>query len=95
MAVLMLAAPGPIATPAGARDDPAPAETTSTTTSVFVVDPEDYPGLNVIIGSPEAGPKPTDAGDRGGWLQFALLGTLVVAVAVVLVRILRAATRHQ
>lgn len=38
------------------------------------------PGLGDIVGSPEAGPEPEDAGDRGGWAQLSLAGLLVAAV---------------
>ncbi len=64
----------------------------TTTTAVF--DPESAPGYNSIIGSPEAGPEPTDAGDRGGALQFTLFFVMMAGVAVVLFRVFRAASRH-
>ena len=40
-----------------------------------------------IIGSPDAGPDPTHSGDRGGWLQFVLLGTLAAGVSFIFWRI--------
>ncbi len=58
------------------------------------VDPEDapdeeLPGLGKIIGSPDAGPDPEDAGDRGGWAQLALAGVLLVGVGFIAFRIVR------
>ena len=52
---------------------------------------DDLPdGARTIVGSPDAGPKPEDAGDRGGWAQLLLLGVLVAAVGVIGWRISRA-----
>ena len=48
-------------------------------------------GADRIIGSPEAGPKPQQSGDRGGSLQFVTLGAVAVAVAFIMWRISRAA----
>ncbi len=56
---------------------------------------EDPPGLGSIIGSPEAGPKPEDAGDRGGWAQLFLAVVLFVGVGFILTRIFKAATANQ
>ncbi len=50
-------------------------------------------GADRIIGSPEAGPKPQQSGDRGGSLQFATLGAVAVAVAFIMWRIARATRR--
>ena len=50
-------------------------------------------GADRIIGSPEAGPKPQQSGDRGGSLQFVTLGAVAVAVAFIMWRIARAARR--
>jgi hypothetical protein len=49
----------------------------------------DAPGLGSIIGSPEAGPEPEDAGDRGGWAQFVLAGVMAGGVIFIGSRILR------
>lgn len=38
------------------------------------------PGLGDIVGSPEAGPAPEDAGDRGGWAQLSLAVLMAGAV---------------
>lgn len=50
---------------------------------------EELPGLGKIIGSPDAGPDPQDAGDRGGWAQLALAGVLLVGVGFITFRIAR------
>jgi len=39
------------------------------------------------IGSPDAGPRPQQSGDRGGWAQLSILGLLVVAVSFIMWRI--------
>ena len=51
-------------------------------------------GLGNSLPRPNAGPDPDDAGDRGGWLQFALLAALVIASSVVLTRLLRSGRRN-
>lgn len=57
-------------------------------------DPEpDAPGLGNIVGSPEAGPEPEDAGDRGGWAQLALAVVLAGGVAFIGSRIVRGSRR--
>ncbi len=48
-------------------------------------------GADRIIGSPEAGPKPQQSGDRGGSLQFVTLGAVAAAVVFIMWRISRAA----
>jgi len=48
-----------------------------------------------IIGTPDAGPAPEDAGDRGGWAQFAVLGALVAGVGFVFWRIASSARAAQ
>ena len=59
-------------------------------------DPADDPGYDLpdgartIVGSPDPGPKPEDAGDRGGWAQLLLLGVMAGGVGVVAWRISRA-----
>jgi hypothetical protein len=67
----------------GLQEDPAPAE--------VATEPEDIPGLGSIIGSPEPGPKPEDAGDRGGWAQLALGGIVIGGVAFIVRKIFREA----
>lgn len=55
------------------------------------------PGLGEIIGSPEAGPDPEDAGDRGGWAQLALAGVMLAGVMFIARRIVkesRSGRRH-
>lgn len=53
----------------------------------------DAPGLGNIVGSPEAGPDPEDAGDRGGWAQLTLAGVIVAGVAFIASRIVRESRR--
>lgn len=67
----------------GLQDDPAPAEVES--------DPEEIPGLGSIIGSPDPGPKPEDAGDRGGWAQLALGSVMILGVGFIVRKIFREA----
>jgi hypothetical protein len=43
-----------------------------------------------IIGCPDAGPKPENPGDRGGYAQFMTLGALVLGVGFIGFRITRA-----
>ncbi len=88
---IILAGTASLAAPAGGQSDDG-AERTTTTAEPF--DPAENPGYNNIIGSPEAGPDPEHAGDRGGWMQLALLGAIAVGAAVVLVRVARLASRH-
>jgi hypothetical protein len=47
------------------------------------------PGLGQIIGSPEAGPDPEDAGDRGGWAQLSLAGVMLGGVLFIARRIVK------
>lgn len=54
---------------------------------------DDPPGLGSIIGSPEAGPKPEDAGDRGGWAQLFLAVVLFGGVGFIFTRIFTGALR--
>jgi len=51
---------------------------------------EDPPGLGNIVGSPDPGPKPTDAGDRGGAAQLTLAVVLFGGVGFIGFRISRA-----
>ncbi len=39
------------------------------------------------IGSPNAGPKPQNSGDRGGWAQLLVLGVLATGVSFIMWRI--------
>ena len=81
-ALLVAVATSPPVEARGAQQDP-------------VDDPDDPSaelpdGARTIIGSPDPGPAPEDAGDRGGWAQLALLGVLVAGVGFVAWRISRA-----
>ena len=44
-----------------------------------------------IIGCDDAGPKPTNPGDRGGWAQFMTLGAVALGLAFIATKIIRAA----
>ena len=70
-------------------DEPVPEDTGDTLTPVYEVPA----GADRIIGSPDAGPKPQQSGDRGGSLQFATMGAVAAAVAFIMWRITRAARR--
>jgi len=50
-------------------------------TTTSVVDSDG--GRPHIIPRPNSGHPPTEAGDRGGWLQFAVLGAIVVGLTVI------------
>jgi len=65
------------------EDDPLPADTGNGLRPVYEI-PE---GANRIIGSPDPGPKPQQPGDRGGSLQLVTMGTVAVAVGLVMWRI--------
>ncbi len=58
-------------------------------------EPDDAPGLGSIIGSPDAGPEPDDAGDRGGYAQLGLAIVLLVAVSFIGWRIFRESKRNR
>jgi hypothetical protein len=82
-----------VGAPAGAQDTPP-------TTAAQVEDDSDAPTtlpeeLGNIVGSPDPGPEPEDAGDRGGWAQLGLLGVLVLVVALVLRHLFRSANRNE
>ena len=70
-------------------EEPLPVDTGDDLKPVYEI-PE---GADRIIGSPDAGPKPQQSGDRGGSLQFVTLGAVAVAVAFIMWRIIRAARR--
>ncbi|MCY4068437.1 MAG: hypothetical protein OXE79_04925 [Acidimicrobiaceae bacterium] len=75
------------------EDDPLPADTGNDLRPVYEV-PE---GADRIIGSPDPGPKPQQAGDRGGSLQLVTMGAVAAAVGLVMWRIAwayRRASRH-
>lgn len=46
------------------------------------------PDAGRIIGSPDAGPKPQQSGDRGGWAQFLTLAVITVGVGFIMWRII-------
>ena len=71
------------------QDEPLPVDTGADLRPVYEVPA----GADRIIGSPEAGPKPQQSGDRGGSLQFATLGAVAAAVGFIMWRIARAVRR--
>lgn len=82
------------AIPAGASSahhpdhgEPLPADTGDALRSV--ADVPDTAGQ--IIGSPEPGPPPQHRGDRGGLLQLATLTVMAASVALIMLRVVRAA----
>ena len=50
---------------------------------------DEAPGLGNIIGTPEAGPAPEDAGDRGGWAQLFLAVVVFGGIGFIASRIAR------
>lgn len=71
------------------EDEPLPADTGADLRPVYEVPA----GADRIIGSPDPGPEPQHAGDRGGSLQFATLAAVAVAVGFIMWRIARSARR--
>ncbi len=69
------------------EDEPLPVDTGEGLKPVYEIPA----GAGRIIGSPDAGPDPQHAGDRGGSLQFATLGAVAMAVAFIMWRIVRSA----
>lgn len=86
LAMLLLATP--LSAFAHEGDEaPLPAGTGGSINQVY----ETPSGADRIIGSPDAGPAPQHSGDRGGALQFATLGAVAAATALIMWRIARAA----
>ena len=52
---------------------------------------DDAPGLGSITGSPEAGPDPEDAGDRGGFAQLGVAIVLLSGIGFIASRVVRGA----
>ena len=50
-------------------------------------DGEEAPGLGDITGTPDAGPEPEDAGDRGGAAQLVLAVMIFSGIAFIVSRI--------
>lgn len=46
-----------------------------------------------IIGCDDAGPKPQNPGDRGGWAQLMTLGVMALGLAFIVTKIVRSARR--
>ena len=66
-----------------------PGLTTGAVSAQIVDDdpPDETPGLGNIVGSPDAGPDPTDAGDRGGWAQLVLAVVVFGGIVFIVTRI--------
>ena len=79
---------------APARADGAPAQDEPTTTSPTFGENPDAPEQH-IIPRPNSGTPPEDAGDRGGALQFVVLGAIVVGVSVVATLAVRESRRNR
>jgi hypothetical protein len=71
-----------------------PAQDEPTTTSPTFGENPDAPGQH-IIPRPNSGTEPEDAGDRGGALQLAVLGAIVVGVSVVVTLAVRESRRNR
>jgi hypothetical protein len=76
------------------RADAAPAQDEPTTTSPTFGENPDAPGQH-IIPRPNSGAEPDDAGDRGGALQLAVFGAIVVGVSVVVTLAIRESRRNR
>lgn len=78
-----------------AEVDATTSDDSTTTTSVYVYplegDVDDCIGL---LPKPGCGYEPTQAGDRGGALQFAVFGLIIVGVVVVFSVVFRNVTRR-
>ena len=46
-----------------------------------------------IIGCDDAGPKPQNSGDRGGWAQLTTAGVIALGLAFIATRVVRSARR--
>jgi hypothetical protein len=76
------------------RAEAAPAQDEPTTTSPTFGQNPDAPGQH-IIPRPNSGVPPEDAGDRGGALQFVVLGAIVVGVSLVATFAIRESRRNR
>lgn len=52
---------------------------------------DEAPGLGVITGTPDPGPDPEDAGDRGGFAQLTVAIVLISAIAFISSRVIKGA----
>lgn len=52
---------------------------------------DDTPGLGVITGTPDPGPDPEDAGDRGGFAQLGVAIVLLGGIAFIASRVIKGA----
>jgi hypothetical protein len=72
----------------------APAQTATTTTTIAMTDDGQVGQTKSVIPKPNSGSAPKQAGDRGGALQQAVFGLLVVALAVIGTVIVRSTIRN-
>ena len=62
----------------------------TTTTTVYEFNLERDPSQCIgLLEKPGCGARPTDAGDRGGGLQYATFGIIIVGLAVVMTVVFR------
>ena len=70
-------------------------DSATTDTTVFVYPLEgDVDSCIGLLPKPGCGVEPTQAGDRGGGLQFAVFGLIVVGLAVVFTVVFRSVIRR-
>jgi hypothetical protein len=70
------------------------AQTATTTTTVAMTDDGQVGQTKSVIPRPNSGSAPKQAGDRGGALQLALFGVLVLALAFIGAVIIRSTVRN-
>jgi hypothetical protein len=70
------------------------AQTATTTTIVVIADDSQAGQTKSVIPRPNSGSAPQQAGDRGGALQLALFGVLVLALAFIGAVIIRSTMRN-
>jgi hypothetical protein len=80
------------AAPAGAFD---PADSTNASQITVSTQHEDPGRCRTIIGCAEAGPKPENPGDRGGYAQLLTLAFLAGGVGFIMTKVIRAARASQ
>ena len=58
-------------------------------------EPDEAPNLGRITGTPDAGPAPEDAGDRGGLIQLSLAAILFSGLAFIATRVAKEVKRNR
>jgi hypothetical protein len=92
--LLILLVTGLVLLVAPVRAEAAPGQGEPTTTSPTFGENPDAPEQH-IIPRPNSGTEPHDAGDRGGALQLAVLGAIVVGVSLVATLAIRESRRNR